>query len=77
MAAAPHLWQRARRWWNLRLMQTRADQLALLIAEIEACIERDRAELAALRPERVRLTMRLQAAGRCIAPNALRTEAQS
>jgi len=49
MSAAPHLLQRLRRWWQLKLLQARVDQMAGLAAQIEADIERDITELAALR----------------------------
>jgi hypothetical protein len=59
MNAAPHLLHRMRRWWHLKLLQTRVDQMACLAAQMEADIERDITELAALnrtlRHERARL----------------------
>ncbi len=59
MSAAPHLLQRARRWWHLKLLETRAQQQAELVAQMERDIDQHIAELAslhgALRDTRARL----------------------
>ena len=59
MSAAPHLIQRARRWWALQMLQTRAGQLAGLIRQIEESMECDSAEHAALLMELRRVNGRL------------------
>jgi hypothetical protein len=62
MSAGPHLLLRLRRWWQLKLLQTRIDQMSGLAAQIEADIERDITELAALRRRLRQDTARLTAA---------------
>ena len=62
MSAAPHLFHRLRRWWDLQLLQTRAGQLAGLIRQIEQAMEHDAAEHAALLLELRRVNGRLAAA---------------
>ncbi len=62
MSAAPHLLHRLHRWWRLKLLQTRIDQMAGLAAQIEADIERDITKLAALRRRLRHDTARLTAA---------------
>jgi len=59
MSAGPHLLQRARRWWQIKLLETRAQQQAELVAQMEQDIDQHLAELAclhrALRDTRARL----------------------
>lgn len=61
MSAAPHLLQRLRRWWHLQLLQTRAQQLAGLIRQIEADMQGDADEHATLLMELRRVNARLAA----------------
>lgn len=49
MSAAPHLLQRLRRWWHLKLLTTRAEQQAALVAQMEQDIDQHLVELAATR----------------------------
>jgi hypothetical protein len=46
MSAAPHLLQRLRRWWHIRLLETRATQQADLVAQMEQEIDERLADLA-------------------------------
>ncbi len=62
MSAAPYMLQRLRRWWQLKLLQIRIEQQAGLATQIEADIERDITELAALRRSLRQDTARLTAA---------------
>ena len=64
MRAAPHLWQRLRRWWALQTLQMRATQLAGLIRQIEVNMEWDAATHAALLFELRTINARLAAAQR-------------
>ena len=62
MSALPHLYQRARRWWALQTLQARATQLAGLIRQIEADMQDDATEHAAMLIELRRTNARLHAA---------------
>lgn len=62
MSAGPHLLQRARRWWHLKLLQTRIDQLAALVAQMEAEIAQTHNDLAAVRMSLARNRLRMLAA---------------
>lgn len=62
MSAMPHLYQRLRRWWALKMLQTRAGQLAGLIRQIEDSMEWDAAEHGVLLVELRRVRNRLNAA---------------
>ena len=68
MSAGPHLLQRARRWWQIKLLETRAQQQAELVAQMEQDIDLLLAELAclhrALRDTRARLAAARLAAAR-------------
>ena len=59
MRAAPYLLQRLRRWWHIRLLETRATQQAALVTQMEQDVDQHPAELARmhsdLRDTRARL----------------------
>jgi hypothetical protein len=46
VSAAPHLLQRLRRWWHLRLLHTREAQQSALVAQMEQEIDERLADLA-------------------------------
>lgn len=48
MSAGPHLLRRLRRWWHIRLLQTRATQQAALVAQMEQDLDQYQAELASM-----------------------------
>jgi hypothetical protein len=60
--AAPYLLQRLRRWWALQILQTRAEQLAGLIRQIEANMATDADEHASALFELRAVNARLAAA---------------
>lgn len=62
MMAGPHLWQRLRRWWALQMLQTRAQQLAGLIRQIEDDMRSDADEHATALFELRNVNARLAAA---------------
>ena len=62
MKAGPHLANRLRRWWHLRLLQIRIKQLAALAAELEADIVATHGDLASVRMQLAACRARLAAA---------------
>jgi hypothetical protein len=55
MSAMPYLLVRARRWFDERLLRSRAAQLAALIARIEQALRDDLEDLTRLRAEHDRI----------------------
>ena len=62
MSATPHLLHRLGRWWHLKLLQARIDQLASLAAQLEAEINTTHDALASVRMELTQCRTRLAAA---------------